>query len=963
MPTITKTPGKIYFTGTTSEYTGWQNIQNLYVDNANAARTKLISGAKGKNPRIQKVNATKFNFNLPEGAEVTKIRVEYKYKKDCKVANKYPEIAGPNVTLLNSGIEEWLVSQTGTVPPKQYRDKNHSFTWDGIYVQETVVSSAMSVDSNGNAITIPLKTNTLSIPYKLPSREQINSDNFGVKFAFPKNTSANEGYIDFRTLKIIVTYKLPTYAISIMPTASTVVKDLPTQMSIRCDNKSLCSYTPTLRLAVPSDMIATNISTDLQAFRKIADGLYEWTPYMNETVASATLNVELVPHTSGTNTITVTEQLTNASSSITLTVETTGTGIEDQIIDPNQIIYAIQNSSFSIPVKIPVGLIGTTSNIYLHTDTAITIGNTSVAANSYYTIPVSSLNSDGEITLSGVISSTGTAELGVSFNTSAPDTPTFIVKIVPSGFTVPRLTILKLEDEEADRLGHGYNYTINSQLQIMCAPTSISSFEDYFRTFRMGVVNNTNSTDKSEIFNACKEWSNGLTAFNEFEPESVTFTYNENYPVYIIFTGNYNCEDCDLFSLRFTEPKIMETTRSDTSPFVIFPVPIKDIVYEEGANMELPHNITSNSLILYDFELPDGFNEFRNKLAVRGVALRMNVATEFSVICSAKLKSPTGMYGERSALITNTTDIVQIGDSTDRWGFLASELINVDNFELELSFADTLNESTENMDVNIKNAEVIIYYGFYEDYVVDWFVEGENMAGYNAFLQDVTVPEGIKTNTKFLTVDGTDTNNAFRQNIKEKEITVEFSIDECNIDEATATLQDLTEILITERDELYRPIPKRIEFSHYPGIFWEYIMEDTIDANADGGSYTCKVKLTIPDGTAYTVDEIQTGRSGRVGGLAKINPVLTIIPTATHIEIAEEYSEQKFLMSYNDWTTNDLVEIDCKNRKITLQKSDGTTKDITAYTDYNTSWFLLYGQFLLNETGCLIQSVSWRERR
>ena len=42
---------------------------------------------------------------------------------------------------------------------------------------------------------------------------------------------------------------------------------------------------------------------------------------------------------------------------------------------------------------------------------------------------------------------------------------------------------------------------------------------------------------------------------------------------------------------------------------------------------------------------------------------------------------------------------------------------------------------------------------------------------------------------------------------------------------------------------------------------------------------------------------------------------------------------------------------------------DGTTKDITAYTDYNTSWFLLYGQFLLTETGCLIQSVSWRERR
>ena len=317
-----------------------------------------------------------------------------------------------------------------------------------------------------------------------------------------------------------------------------------------------------------------------------------------------------------------------------------------------------------------------------------------------------------------------------------------------------------------------------------------------------------------------------------------------------------------------------------------------------------------------------------------------------------------GVTGERSAILSEG-DTHIIGGTTDRWGFNVSDLVALNNFELELNVSNITGAANT---VEIEKVEIIPYYIFYEKQLVDWIVEDENMAGFNVFLQDVEVPEGLKTSTKYLAVDGTDTNDAYRMNIKEKTIKVKFSVDECNIKEATSTLQDITQKLITIRDNLYRPIPKRVEFSHYPGIYWEYIMEEPIKAEANGSSYDCEVDLVIPAGTAYNVEDTTTGKSGRVSGLAKVNPTLMIIPTSEHVEITERFSEQKFLMSYNTWTTNDVVEIDCKNRKIYLHRDEEAT-DISAYADWNTDWFLLYDQFMFDESGCVIQSVTWNERK
>ena len=139
-------------------------------------------------------------------------------------------------------------------------------------------------------------------------------------------------------------------------------------------------------------------------------------------------------------------------------------------------------------------------------------------------------------------------------------------------------------------------------------------------------------------------------------------------------------------------------------------------------------------------------------------------------------------------------------------------------------------------------------------------------------------------------------------------------------------------------------------------------MEKAIDVSNDAGNYTCKVKLTVPSGTAYTTEEISTGKAGTVQGLAKINPVIRLTPLDEHIEIEETESGQKFMMGYNTWTSSDIVEIDCNERTVTLEQ-DEEEIDITAYTDYNSNWFQLHRNFLFEETNCLIQSVTWTERR
>lgn len=962
----TKYPQSIAQPSTGSTITTWKNTNNLKSASSdvknNYAQTNKINASGGTHPKIGTLHLQTMGFNIPEYAIITSIVVGYSYRLEAQVATKYPTIAAPTLAL--KSVYD-TTQRKGATPTKDWKTKTLTY-------------------SSGT--------------YALPSAKTINGDYFGVSIAFPKNThKSNEGYVYLNNVYVTVHYTIPEFPVDLVMVGDEngeFIKDKSFKLQASINNPDLADTPPTIEITVPTGTVldfAPNTITS-NTLTKLSDTKYQltlarWgdsyetynaidvkgnnisnfaqtTVRINTQKGAVTVDlVATVPNT-GDKIFTITETRGSLSKSRTVTIAAQPTPTFDVIEVPmEQAIYAVQNTAFTVPLKIPVDMIGST--VYLYTDTPISIlqNGTYYAVSNWYSIPSSVFDEEGIGELTVRTSNTGLIYISITnSNEEIPESSTFIVRVAPAGYDVPRFTVLKLSTEEANRLGNGFNYTVSADMRITCQVSAFHYFVDYYRNFRIGVVNSIPQTLNVEtIFNSCRNWSDLVSVFNEFEEKTVDFTYDENYPVYIIISGNYLEGVCNYFECEFANLQIIENTREDGN-FVFFPAPIKDILSDEeetSASLVLPENSNTNNLIFYDLGLDDSFSR-ETDIAIRGIVVKVTANSDDASVIYAQLKSPSGNIGERSVLLSDDTVHI-LGGRTDRWGFLLSELEDFSSFELELNIS---NIAGNNNQVTIEKVELSVYFTYYESHVVDWFIDGENMAGFNVFLEDVTIPEGLETSTKYLDVDGTDTNVAFRQNIKEKEITVEFDITECNIDEATATLQDITQILQTERDELYRPIPKKVEFSHYPGIYWNYILEEPIDAKATVSTYECKVKLTVPAGTAFTNDDIVAGKSGRVNGLAKVNPVIVIIPTASNIEISESFTDQTFTMTYSNMQTTDTIEIDCENRKIYLRNNDDEVSDITAdAADWDTDWFLLYDQFLFEESGCVIQSVTWNERK
>jgi phage-related protein len=175
---------------------------------------------------------------------------------------------------------------------------------------------------------------------------------------------------------------------------------------------------------------------------------------------------------------------------------------------------------------------------------------------------------------------------------------------------------------------------------------------------------------------------------------------------------------------------------------------------------------------------------------------------------------------------------------------------------------------------------------------------------------------------------------------------------------------DLARLLQNKRDKYNRPIPKRIEFSHYPDLYWEYIMEDTFDNNIEISTYEVKIKLTVPSGTAYKKQSTVTNRTGYVNGLANVSPVIVIKPTDNLMTITETLTDQNFHIGYPETLTDKVIVIDCEDRIVWLKtdEDDEDGENITQYVDFNSDFFSIIDEYQFDTTGCVIKDVSYIER-
>ena len=975
MATLTKFPGTVSQT-TGGNYRTFSDLNNIKVIGSGlyATSSANIKGKSSSPNRPSTISCTNFNFGLPTGAEVTKVNVHYNHRKNVSGLR----VGSPTITLL--GVSGKSVK--GVAPTTSFKQSSHSFT--GL------------------------------------TRTQVNSSSFGVKIDYPSNTSTSEGTLSIGYVRIIVEYKLPSYTVGVKRVSGGYNGE---EYAVECSisNKNLTSFNPTLTLSAPAGFSYKRAEGTGTA-TMVNNRTVTWNPNLTSKVGTSTIRLVFdvnVTYPSGTSSYTgvfsLVESLYSTTGTLTATItERPPTPSEETdpdaplIIDDEEAIIQnpkIQNVKVGEVFQLDINTSDwsledhNTYGFYGFFDSQFEkypddYGNNDFAGEKlYYSLSGSPdvwhpsdhqwlfypedyeegiLNINFKATAAGdyVIILFHNAVDAQASNNVPIKWVKISVKPDESDLSTPFFTVLEPTEEELDRLGDGYTYIAQSDIKNTTTDTYI---RDWYKNNRIGIFNNNienvndySALTNSQIIENALYWSNETAGLNEYNNVECEFTYNDDYPLYIIITGDYpeaTSYGYDMGSIKYDTPCIIEKqVYNNREASGTYPVPIEALLDgEDIATLELASNQTSQGAVLYDFPVDETIST-NDKLAIRGLQVRANIEATDNLVIQAKLHSPNGELGNRSILIDSQDEEIVIGGLGDLWGFTTLQMQHLGLWELELSVANILSQSDSSILFN--NVEIIFYIETVEKQEITIKVEDEDIAYYGAFIDTIQIPEGLETNTSYITIDGTDMNDAYRQNIKEKTITIDFNISECDLKTSTDLLRQITKLFTNEKDQYNRPIPKRIQFSHYPDDYFEYIMEEAFDVKNEITGYNVQAKLTIPSGTSYSRKDTVTNTVGNANGLAALRPLITIQPSTANIEIKETLSEQKFTITYpNDWTDK-IIEIDCDDRIVLLKDDadDDDGVDISKYVDHNSDWFRLSGEFQFEAINCVIRTVTFNER-
>ena len=1073
---------------TGGKYATFDSLTNIKVNvSGKHAITKLIKSKSSSPNRPSTVSATNFKLNLPTGAKVTSVKVEYRH--DLQPYNsKYPSINAPTISLL--GVSGYSVK--GKAPNKNLTTRSVTFK--------------------------PKKSTDFS-------SAKLNSKDFGVQINYPTNTNTNSGYLRIAFVRVTVEYKSPSYTLSWSCNPKQPEQDGKVNVTLKCSNKNLTDYTPTVTVTTPAGFTLTDVAAFSNSWVKVNNRTYLWKPKFSSKVGSLAVGMSFDVNVSGalpvSSTFEAVESLTGATGSLTVQVveETPDSSSEegdgkqsfdddDAIPEVSPMVWGVLNTAFKLNFEfteeeierykdgvgqMPLKFMaysenGTLSrNWYYSNKNNVTVGrlDNGTWSNSYeednyvYENYFKVLNNIGVYILKcyasvgGSVSSGAVVELVRELK--------IYIKPQESSLSVPFMSLLQPTTEETNRLGDGYSYILQSNLQLN---TEEEYIRDWYKNFRLGVFNNrieenctstldyyttdetTNTTvnipisidtethntirvtasdivltidetdytfnseetktiqintnsfiavatkntsdntsytveiedytktyniqfnaeenkteevihdttdyntlTKEDIFKNAEYWSTNQAGLNTYNNIECDFTYNKNYPLYLLITGDYPEGNPNNNTIQYYEPCIIETdvyTNRETNGN--YPEPIENVINHEGdtASTTIPVMETSTPIVIYNLDLDEDYGT-DTTTSIRGIGVTITIDDYNDCVISAQLKAPNGTVGERSVILEDEMldeeNTLTIGGIGDLWNFNTLDITNLKDWEVIITKQNILT-NTETT-ITSGNTQLVFYIEQINEQKDYCYINGEDIRYYGAFISDIDIPSGLNTDTNYLDVDGTDINDPYRQNIREKEITIEFEIgDNCDLQTATDTLRQITQLILNERDQYNRPIPKTIQFSFMPDVYFEYIVEDTFDNPLEISSYNVKAKLTVPAGTSYKVQSTTTNTTGNVQGLAKVNPIISIKPTGTEIEVTETNTGQKFTIHYTGDTTDEIIIIDTASRKCYLQTDEDSTErtDITNYVDFNSDWFILQGAYVFTGTNCYIRTVEYTER-
>lgn len=781
-------------------------------------------------------------------------------------------------------------------------------------------------------------------------------------------------------VRLVVEYDIPNYNVSVTRVDHNNLKGQETSLNINISNLGQSAHTPKVNLSIPNGVSFTGSDKAVT----VSGGLLTWTPSLSKSKLNDSVNISFSLNTLGVKTFTVNETYgTSPTRTVNITCMENIPEDTPSEIDGVPVSIILTGNAGLDEVKYPLYQIGYAPvNIYIKVDDSI------LANLDYITLTDSNSLCDeipehddsdftDNITMFSVTPlGDGSTDLQIEYSLTIDGVTTvyhaqhYLLNVLPDTLDYPFFSVLNLGDEEIDRLGNHTNYTVQTYMRIN-NPTEEFTINDWIKNYRIGVYNpeelpedfDVTSLTPAQIFDAVDEWSEQPTIVNEYDSITCTFTHHKENPLYIVVTGDYS-EGFPESIIEYSTPAIIESSVFNGYESTgNYPIPINGLISDTVSNYNVNKFENSTKIVLSEFGLEDGFGT-NDKIGVTGIAFNLNC--DYNDICTVvvTLRSPDGKTGQRSKILDNETVNITLGGPYDTWGFDITDLTDLNDFEVEVQVNNLFTNVNNIANLQVHNANITFYYNEIDSVLVDMFVDGSDIRYYGLFLEDAEIPEGLNTITKYIEIEGTDSHDSYRQNIDRKEIKVKLSLDSCNINDTTEMLRKVTQLFQNKRDTLNKPIPKRIEFSNYPDLYWEYILEDTFDSSFNLTNAEIDLTLVIPAGTAFAKEETVTSTTGGVTGIAKVNPVLTIIPLGDHVEILETNTQQKFSINYTAWSSNNLVSIDCSNRDVELANDEEDTEplDISMAVDFNSDWFVLDGEYNFEATNCIIQSVTFTER-
>lgn len=962
MPTVTKYCNT-YSQTADSNNAKFNNLVTLK-SASGYAETTTISKKGGTHPKPSTVTATNFQFNLPTGAEVTKIKVEYAHRKTATTKDKYPNIPAPTIDLVGASAK----AKTGVAPLGV--TKTNTITWTGNWTRST-----------------------------------INSSSFGVKIAYKSNTSKDyTGKVRLSLLRITVEYKLPNFAIALSVNGDKTVEKEGT-VNITLSNLNKTSYSPNVQITLPSQVTYLGSNSNIT---KNSNTSLTWKPTVKSNNSNVGVSFKIRFDTATVDsTVSVTVRETYGGKNKTATFSINPKTIYDDETSDDE--------SITEDATITQSTIRSLKSYYITDETSI-IYTFHIPENNDVTVwrtlgAVDVFNNDEIERL---------AEMGIEIRPMFPEDGDYIIRVPENlGNTIPEFQLtmdfttysgsgdilirewlggqdyaiitklfttevnlchIRLNEEELNRLGEGYVYTVQTYAKAsLSEPHPERPWREGKHCFRLGVYNGDTSSFTNfewDLVTNCENWSNPIESLDTYYDLKTEFVYNPEYPVYVFVTSQYlelNEEDN---IVTFTQPVIIDSDYYDQKGRVTqnaLPYPIMNAAGDgETSSLTINTFQESNPILLYDFELPDNFST-NDEIAIRGIKLTADIIADDECIINAKLKLDGGVTGERSLVLAPLDTMseegqITLGGSTDLWGFTVGEMQNLDQAEIELSFNNLFTNENNQVQLQISNITVTVYYLNITQIneIEKCLINDENIAWYGAYLKSLADLHGLKTDTNYITVKGTDTNEPYVQTIQEKEIEIDFGIDADTVKESSELMKSFVRHITNERDKYNKPILNKIEFPNlYPDEHWDFILDGGVSHSVSFKEQEGTLKLIIPAGTSYSNEDTYANTRGYNNGIANVNPIITAIPLAETVEITETVHNQNWKIQY-PFPENSLLEINCNDRTATLktiEDENNAGTDITAYADYNSDWFLLYlGEFNFESQTSIIRTVQYNER-